>query len=38
MRHMKRADGTFHDTVVYSVLADDWPGVKASLLSRLSPR
>ena len=34
-RHIKREDGTFRDTVVYSVLKDEWPGVKARLLSRL---
>jgi RimJ/RimL family protein N-acetyltransferase len=34
-RHMKRADGTFRDSVIYSVLKDEWPGVKAGLLSRL---
>jgi RimJ/RimL family protein N-acetyltransferase len=34
-RHLKREDGTFRDTVVYSVLKDEWPGVKARLLNRL---
>lgn len=34
-RHIKREDGTFRDTVVYSVLKDEWPGVKARLLNRL---
>jgi RimJ/RimL family protein N-acetyltransferase len=34
-RHMKRADGTFRDTVVFSVLKDEWPGVRAGLLARL---
>jgi RimJ/RimL family protein N-acetyltransferase len=34
-RHRLRADGTFRDTVVYSVLADEWPGVRAGLLERL---
>src|ERR1039457_6615175 len=28
-RHLKREDGTFRDSVVYSVLKDEWPGVKA---------
>jgi RimJ/RimL family protein N-acetyltransferase len=34
-RHMKREDGTFRDSVVYSVLKDEWPGVKAALTDRL---
>jgi RimJ/RimL family protein N-acetyltransferase len=36
-RDMKREDGTFRDTVVYSVLADEWPVVKAGLRARLDP-
>jgi N-acetyltransferase len=35
-RHMKREDGTFRDSVVYSVLKDEWPAVKARLTSRLT--
>jgi RimJ/RimL family protein N-acetyltransferase len=35
-RHQKRADGTFRDTVVYSVLIDEWPEVRAALLARLT--
>jgi RimJ/RimL family protein N-acetyltransferase len=34
-RDMKREDGTFRDTVVFSVLADEWPSVKAGLQERL---
>jgi RimJ/RimL family protein N-acetyltransferase len=34
-RHMRRADGTFRDTVVYSVLKDEWPVVQAGLVERL---
>lgn len=34
-RDMKREDGTFRDTVVFSVLADEWPAVKARLERRL---
>jgi RimJ/RimL family protein N-acetyltransferase len=34
-RHLKREDGTFRDSVVYSVLIDEWPGVKAGLTARL---
>ncbi|NHC14309.1 GNAT family N-acetyltransferase [Motilibacter deserti] len=34
-RDMRREDGTFRDTVVFSVLRDEWPTVKARLESRL---
>jgi RimJ/RimL family protein N-acetyltransferase len=34
-RHMRRADGTFRDTVVFSVLRDEWPDVRDRLLRRL---
>src|SRR5215210_6392816 len=27
-RHIKRADGTWRDTVVYSVIKDEWPAVR----------
>jgi RimJ/RimL family protein N-acetyltransferase len=37
-RHIKRPDGTWRDTVVYSVLRDEWPAVRAGLLDRLSDR
>jgi hypothetical protein len=33
---MKREDGTFRDTVVFSVLADEWPEVRTRLLERLA--
>lgn len=36
-RHMRREDGSFRDSVVYSVLKDEWPGVKARLAARLTP-
>lgn len=36
-RHVRRADGTFRDTVVFSVLREEWPAVRAGLLSRLDP-
>jgi hypothetical protein len=32
---MKREDGTFRDTVVFSVLADEWPAVRSGLQERL---
>ncbi len=35
-RHMKREDGTFRDSVIYSVLIDEWPDVKALLTARLA--
>jgi len=35
-RHMRREDGTFRDTVVYSILADEWPDVRAGLHARLA--
>ena len=35
-RDMKREDGTFRDSVVYSVLRDEWPQVRASLQARVA--
>ncbi len=34
-REQRREDGTFRDTVVFSVLVDEWPAVKAGLQARL---
>lgn len=34
-RHMKRADGTWRDTVVFSVVVEEWPRVRAGLERRL---
>jgi RimJ/RimL family protein N-acetyltransferase len=34
-RHMLRADGSRRDTVVFSVIVDEWPTVKAGLQTRL---
>lgn len=34
-RHQRRPDGTFRDTVVHSILADEWPGVAARLRQRI---
>ena len=34
-RHTKRADGSFRDSVVFSVLAPEWPSVRAGLEQRL---
>ena len=33
--HRRRANGTFGDTVIYSILAAEWPSVKANLEFRL---
>lgn len=35
-RHTRREDGTFRDTVVFSVVQDDWPGVRERLRARLA--
>jgi RimJ/RimL family protein N-acetyltransferase len=34
-RHVRRGDGTFRDTVVYSVVREEWPVVRSGLLTRL---
>lgn len=34
-RHKRRADGTFRDSVVFSILADEWPDVRSRLESRV---
>jgi N-acetyltransferase len=33
--HRRRANGTFGDTVMYSIMASEWPSVKANLEFRL---
>lgn len=35
-RDMKRADGSWRDTAMYSILIDEWPAVKAGLERRLA--
>jgi RimJ/RimL family protein N-acetyltransferase len=35
-RHLKRADGSWRDSVIYSVTIDDWLRVKAGLEQRLA--
>lgn len=35
-RDRPRADGTWRDTAVYSILVDEWPGVRAGLEARLA--
>lgn len=34
-RDVRRADGSWRDTAVYSVLVDEWPSVREGLLARL---
>jgi RimJ/RimL family protein N-acetyltransferase len=34
--HMFHRDGTIRDTVVYSIIAAEWPAVRANLASRLA--
>ncbi|WP_242676632.1 GNAT family protein [Rhodococcus sp. ABRD24] len=34
-RHFRRPDGTVRDTVMFSVIAEDWPDVRQRLTSRL---
>ena len=34
-RHLRRADGTFRDTVVFSILKDEWPMVEERLAARI---
>ncbi len=34
--HVRRADGTWRDTVVFSILAEEWPRVRARLESRIA--
>jgi RimJ/RimL family protein N-acetyltransferase len=35
-RHIKQPDGSWRDTVVFSILADEWPDVRKRLLDRIS--
>jgi RimJ/RimL family protein N-acetyltransferase len=35
-RYQRRQDGSLRDTVMYSVLADEWPQVRQGLLDRLA--
>ena len=35
-KHLRRADGTLRDTVWYSIIAEEWPGVRAKLEARLA--
>lgn len=35
-RHTRRADGTFRDTVVFSILREEWPAVRQTLDLRVN--
>jgi N-acetyltransferase len=35
-RHQRRSDGTVRDTVMFSVIAEEWPAVRARLADRVS--
>jgi RimJ/RimL family protein N-acetyltransferase len=37
-RYQRRADGTVRDTVLFSVLAEEWPAVRDGLRARLGAR
>jgi RimJ/RimL family protein N-acetyltransferase len=34
-RHMRRDDGTMRDTVMFSIIAEEWPAVRAGLRNRV---
>lgn len=34
-RHKRRADGTFRDSAVFSIIADEWPAVRDGLQKRI---
>jgi len=34
-RHKRRADGSFRDSAVFSILADEWPDVRSRLEARV---
>jgi len=36
-RDRPRADGTWRDSAVFSVIADEWPRVRDLLVTRLEP-
>lgn len=38
LRHAPATDGTVRDTAYYSILAEDWSGVRHNLLQRLDER
>ena len=34
-RHMRRADGSWRDSAVYSIVVDEWPGIRTALVERV---
>ena len=34
-REQRREDGSFRDSVVFTILRDEWPAVRAGLAARL---
>jgi len=34
-QYQRRPDGTLRDTVMFSILADEWPAIQANLLERI---
>lgn len=36
-KHRQRADGTWRDTVFYSIVDDDWPSTRQTLTNRTHP-
>ncbi|HEU4362129.1 MAG TPA: GNAT family protein [Mycobacterium sp.] len=37
-RHARRRDGTWRTTIVYSVIDEEWPAVRAALIERIAAR
>jgi RimJ/RimL family protein N-acetyltransferase len=37
-RHKPRADGTWRDSAIFSIIVDEWPAVRAGLEARLDAR
>ena len=37
-KHARRRDGSWRTTMVYSVIDDDWPAVRARLVERIRRR
>jgi N-acetyltransferase len=36
-KHMPRPDGSWRDSVIFSIVDDEWPAVRARLAAALSP-
>jgi hypothetical protein len=35
-RHQRRDDGSVRDTVLFSIVAEEWPAVREALLARVT--